>query len=101
MLLLDEIYQRRAQHASRWSASHLRHIVPESRQAFGAAKQGREVGGVHEQDTAAAFAAWRHPETGVEFPIAGRCERMRPGQIDGLVGDAVQTRREIVCLKST
>src|SRR5438477_12212576 len=32
-----------ARHASRRSASHLRHIAPESGQAFGAAKQSREV----------------------------------------------------------
>src|SRR5215813_9099462 len=63
---------------------HHGQIPPKIFQAVSTAKECGEVRRVHQHDISGTLCIWWHPEQAVELRVAGRAERMRTVEINGL-----------------
>ena len=74
-----------------------RKVFPEPLKAFVTAEQCAEDRRVCQQDVTGPFTARRHPEKHIELLVSRFRERMRPGHINGLLGQNMHGLRVFCC----
>ena len=74
-----------------------REVFPKSLQALCAAEQSAEYGGIGKQNIARPGTAWGHPRKRIELSVASLCERMWPGQVDGLAAQNMNAFAVFCC----